>query len=774
MLQTKYKSPSLYNPATQSDEEIISNFVIRLKEFNELLSAVKTDKMGTPPQHYLIQGQRGYGKTMLLLRLNLAIKTDKELNTWLIPVMFDEEQYSISTLAKLWEEVIHILEDQDESFAGLSDKIDSLYDTESPEEEIYKLLINTLKERNKKLVLLHDNFGDIIKKFSRKENQRLREVLITSNNFRIIGASSAMLEFYYDYKEPLFDFFKVITLEGLDRKDTIILLKKLSETYKADEINKVIESQPERIEALRRLTGGVPRTIVLLFGIFIDDVEGSSFKDLEAILDNVTPLYKHRLDNLSTQQQTIIDAIAQNWDAISTKDIAKKVRMPSKAVSSQLNQLEKNQLIKKIPTSTKNFLYQIDERFFNVYYLMRVGKRKSRNKVLFLVRFFEIWCGEKELIERAQRHIKALHEERLYDKHAFYLTQALSRTGIPVELQHELVSATRDYLSAQKSEFVKELDKSHLEVLQGVVKDVTDKNYDSARKKLINDGANPQEINYTIGNILRIENKDFQSAVEFYLNAANKGHIGAMYNLAQLYQNEHKDIKSAERYYKMAVEKGNTDAMNNLAVLYQTEYKDIKSAERYYKMAIEKGDTDAMNNLAVLYRTERKDSKSAERYYKMAIEKGHTDAMHNLAGLYYKLKKNKTEALSLQKQAYISERKYNRALSYIVILLWNNEIEEAVAVYQKNFDNEEIQKEVNEYVPFILLMFTAKKQYHFVYNLFSENKFEIKDKYKPIYYALLFLMGEEYSDEFKKMGSELKETVDEIIETIKQMSIDYV
>ena len=873
MLQTKYKSPSLYNPATQSDEEIISNFVVRLKEFNELLSAVKTDKMENPPQHYIIQGQRGYGKTMLLLRLNLAIKTDKELNTWLIPVMFDEEQYSISTLAKLWEEVIYILEDQDESFAGLSDKIDSLYDTESPEEEIYKLLINTLKERNKKLVLLHDNFGDIIKKFSRKENQRLREVLITSNNFRIIGASSAMLEFYYDYKEPLFDFFKVITLEGLDRKDTIILLKKLSETYKADEINKVIESQPERIEALRRLTGGVPRTIALLFVIFIDDIEGSSFKDLEAILDNVTPLYKHRLDNLSTQQQTIIDAIAQNWDAIGTKDISKKVRMPSKAVSSQLNQLVKNQIIIKIPTSTKNYLYQINERFFNVYYLMRIKGRMHRNRVLFLVRFFEIWCGEKELIDRAKRHITALHEKRLYDKHTFYMTQALSRTGIPVELQHELVSTTRDYLAEQKSEFVKELDKSHIEVWQEVVEDVKNGNYNSARKKLINDGANPQEINYTIGNILRIENKDFQSAVEFYLNAANKGHTGAMYNLALLYKTEHKDIKLAERYYKMAIEKGHTDAMynlallyhiehkdiksaeryykmaiekgdtsamynlavlyhtehkdiksaeryykmvvekgnstamynlallyeteyknipeaeryykmavdkghtdaiNNLALLYQNEYKDIKLAEQYYKMAVEKGNTDAINNLALLYETDHKDIKSAERYYKMAIEKGHTDAMNNLAWLYYKLKKNKTEALSLQKQAYISERKYNRAISYIAILLWNNEIEEAVAVYQKNFDNEEIQKEVNEYVPFILLMFIAKKQYHYIYNLFTENKYDIKNKYKPVYYALLSLMGEEYSDEFKKMGSELKETVDEIIETIKQMSIDYV
>ena len=79
---------------------------------------------------------------------------------------------------------------------------------------------------------------------------------------------------------------------------------------------------------------------------------------MKKTLDRVTPLYKHRLDNLSTQQQAIIDAIAQNWDAVSTKEIAARVRMPSKAVSSQLNQLEKNQLVKKITTSTKNNLYR--------------------------------------------------------------------------------------------------------------------------------------------------------------------------------------------------------------------------------------------------------------------------------------------------------------------------------------------------------------------------------------------------------------------------------
>jgi nucleoside-triphosphatase THEP1 len=388
MSPTKFYFPSIYNPANQSTEEILSNFVVRLSEFSQLYDAIKIDKMKNPPQHFMIQGQRGYGKTTLLLRLNAEIKQNAELNFWLIPVMFDEEQYSVRTLTKLWEEVIDILENEYECFEGLSEQIESLYDLELPEEEIFNLLLNALKAQNKKIVLLLDNFGDMTGKFSKKENQRLREVLITCSQLRLVGASSTILEFYYDYKQPFFDFFKVITLDELTREETILLLKKLGKTYQYEEIEKIIKDQPGRIEALRRLTGGVPRTIVLLFEIFADNVDGSSFNDLETILDKVTPLYKHRLDNLSAQQQAIIDAIAQNWDAISTGEVAKKVRMESKAVSSQLNQLEKSQLIVKISTSTKNNLYQIQERFFNIYYLMRLGKRKNKNRVLWLVKFF--------------------------------------------------------------------------------------------------------------------------------------------------------------------------------------------------------------------------------------------------------------------------------------------------------------------------------------------------------------------------------------------------
>ena len=79
MSQTKIKAPLIYNPRSQSPGEIIDNFVIRLEEFNDIFVAVKNDKMDNPPQHFMIQGQRGYGKTTLLLRLNLEIKNNPDL-----------------------------------------------------------------------------------------------------------------------------------------------------------------------------------------------------------------------------------------------------------------------------------------------------------------------------------------------------------------------------------------------------------------------------------------------------------------------------------------------------------------------------------------------------------------------------------------------------------------------------------------------------------------------------------------------------------------------
>lgn len=641
MLRTKFNFPAVYNPANQTKEELIANFVVRLKEFHLVFDVIERDVMKTPPQHFIIQGPRGSGKTTLLLRLFYAVTDDKKLTKFLIPVNFDEEQYNIRTLFKFWEEIALYLEEEHESlFHGLYDEMQKYIEKEDYEEICYNLLKKHLNEKKKKLVLFFDNFGDMLTKFRRKERQRLREVLIQCSDIRIVGGSSVNLGFNYDYSEPFFEFFKVLFLEGLRQKETKELLLQLSKTYKADTVRNIIKDNPGRIEALRRLSSGVPRTIILLFEIFVKNKKGNSFQDLEVIMDRVTPLYKHRMDGLPPRKQDIVDAIAMNWDAAGVKKIAAKTRIPSKAVSAHLNELEKNRIISKISTSTKNNLYRIEERFFNIWYLMRHGRKKERNKVLWLVRFLENWCSEEELILRALKHIEPFKTGTVFEKHAFYMTETLAEAKIPYGLQDQLIKETREYLEQRDSTLGKELSKSDQELHAEIKIHLIKEEFDQALKK-----------------ILEIKNKDY-----------------TVYNL--------------------------------------------------------------------------------------------------IAGIYFYIKTNKVKALEFAKKAFEGKRDYNSIYAYSLTLLWNNDIDKAIQMFNEFNENEE-NINSKELMGLILLLFLAKKQYHFVFKLFKENKFGIKDKYKPFYYALMHFMKNTYPDEYKKMGTELKQTVEEIIEKVDGWAIDY-
>ncbi|MFT4925961.1 MAG: tetratricopeptide (TPR) repeat protein [Phenylobacterium sp.] len=400
----------LYNPQQTSAKMLKDNFVIRLYEYKKLWRAIEKADMQNPEQHYIIQGLRGAGKTTLLSRLALAVTEDQALSKWLIPVVFKEEEYGITSLFTLWERVAEELDSHHHSaFSGLLDDIDALEATD-PKQAI-NLLNSYLTKSQHKIILFIDNLVELFQNFNKKEEETLREVLITNNNIRLIGGSAISLEAFYDHQAPFYQFFNVITLKGLKKKDTIALLKKLSQHGGPEEeqkLNQLLKNDPGRIESIRRLTGGIPRTLVILFHILMDGPKGNTFKLLEETVDQTTPLYKHRMDDLSKQQKPIVNAIALNWDAMSAKEIAEVTRIGSKQVSAQLGQLEKQWIIEKIPTNTKNNLYALKERFFNIWYLMRYGRRRDKKKVIWLTRFFEIWCSSDELKQRSKSFIQQL------------------------------------------------------------------------------------------------------------------------------------------------------------------------------------------------------------------------------------------------------------------------------------------------------------------------------------------------------------------------------
>jgi hypothetical protein len=450
----------LYNPNKKDKQEFISEFVIRTKIFEEIFTDIKSGKMNTPEQHYLLFGQRGAGKTTMLLRLKYAIEDDAKLSKWLIPVIFSEEQYNIGELGNLWEKIAEYLED-DHGFTGITDEMAPFIQRDDYEEALFRILIRHLDTHKKKIVLFIDNIGQLFSKFEDIEIRRLREILQTIPHLRLIAGSPVVLESVLDYQQPLFEFFKMIQLEGLTDEESISLLRRLAAVHHQDEkIERIIKDTPARISTLRILSGGVPRTMSLLFQIFVDNEHGSALSDLEKVLDAITPLYKHRMDDLPPQQQKIVDAVALHWEAISVKDLAKQVRLDSKLISAQLRQLEKNQVIEKRSTNTKNHIYLLKERFFNIWYLMRYGRKQDRNRVIWLVRFLESWCDKTEIEKRIQYYVNKV-KNGLLDKRGLEIYGQVYSffQDIDVETKYLLNESMPEYAKLSEQDFYSLLDK---------------------------------------------------------------------------------------------------------------------------------------------------------------------------------------------------------------------------------------------------------------------------------------------------------------------------
>ena len=391
----------LYNPDQKTKADIIQEFVIRHQEFESIYSTLQSSDLNHPPQHFLIQGQRGMGKTTLLLRLKYAIEDDPSLSSWLLPVKFSEEQYHISRLEDLWESIAEMLETQFDGFKDLQSTINQWENENDFEERAAETLVKALKNNRKRILVMIDNLGDLFEKFGDHETHRLRQVLLSHSQIQLMSASAYVLEHTFQYNKAFYEFFQIVQLKPITREQSIALMRVLGEKFsKKDEVEIFLKTQAAKMEVLRRFTGGVPRTMALLFGIFMDHQSGSTFESLQLLLDEVNSLYKHRMDELKPQQQKIMDTLAKAWEPISTKQILEQSKLyradvKSNQISAQLKSMEDNQLIESIDGPGKNKTYRIRERFFNIWYLMRYGKNYHKEGVQWLVKFLEEWCEGK-------------------------------------------------------------------------------------------------------------------------------------------------------------------------------------------------------------------------------------------------------------------------------------------------------------------------------------------------------------------------------------------
>jgi tetratricopeptide (TPR) repeat protein len=435
---------TLYNPDVLSKADLIAGFVARQPLLQELIDDLRRTTPATSPQHQLLFGQRGLGKTTLLRRLAFAIADDPALGSVWQPLVFPEEQYNVADLGDFWLNCVDALGDAlDESGReGLAEQLDTRVASLGPKptaDAALALLLDESDRLERRLLLLVDNLDLVVDRIGRDQEWTFRRLLSEERRLTLIGASSRALEAFYEHGRAFYDFFRIHELKGLTDDETFDLLRSISERAGARAVCAVLEDQPARIRTLRLLTGGNPRTITLLFRILQEGAASDIGRDLEQLLDIYTPLYKAQFEELPAQAQKVVDAMALHWDPLTAGDVAAATGFATNLASAQLNRLEDLGVVEKVAWfGEKKAAYQLAERFFNIWYLMRASRR-VRRKLIWLVKFLESWFSEEELRGRAEAHLLSdvaeVGAER-YAEWSFAYAQVVKERLLRSSLEH--------------------------------------------------------------------------------------------------------------------------------------------------------------------------------------------------------------------------------------------------------------------------------------------------------------------------------------------------
>lgn len=428
-----------YNPHLWGDEELRAIFVVRKPELERLIEAVRASRADSVPQHILITGHRGMGKSTLLRRVALAVRDDAELSRDWLALSFPEEQYTVSNLTEFWRNVLDSLADAleqrgaspaelarlDAAIAGIDDLA-----VDAREEAALKLLTDWIATNQQRVLLLIDSTdlllaglagggnlrsdrkGVSIRDASATPLWRLRKTLSHEKGIFWLGASYQALEAQHQYHDAFHDFFQLVELRPLSvahmREAMLALarsfgMKGLLGEAAVTEMARALDSRPERLKALRAMTGGNPRTTVMLYDLFAAGGDGNVHSDLRGLLDMMTPLYKARMESLADQSRKVLAHLMEHWAPATARQIADLAGVPVTTVSSQLTRLETDGLIEKvrIPGAARNS-FQVAERFFNVWYLMRYSSRRLRQRLTWLVEFMRLWFSADELVGQAR------------------------------------------------------------------------------------------------------------------------------------------------------------------------------------------------------------------------------------------------------------------------------------------------------------------------------------------------------------------------------------
>jgi len=383
-----------YNPAFLSGDELVDAFVVRHAELEMIVQVIR-ENIGESNQHFLVIGPRGIGKTMLVLRVAEEVRRDEVLRERWYPLVFSEESYPVTSPGEFWLEALFHLGEQtmDSRWKQTHAELVKEQDEGRLRDRALAQLMDFADGQGKRILLVVENFNTLVgERISDDDAWTLRHTLLNERRLMLLATATNRFEEVENAGKAMFELFRTLKLEPLEQEEC----KELWSSITGKEVT------IERIRPIQILTGGSPRLMRIISSFASKMSLRDLMDDLMYLVDEHTEYFKSHLECLPPTERKAYLALAELWDPATAKQVGGAARLGVSNASSLLGRLVDRGAVVCVDGKGRRKQYQIAERMYNIYYLMRRRGTPSA-RVRAVVNFMVVFYGREELATVAGR-----------------------------------------------------------------------------------------------------------------------------------------------------------------------------------------------------------------------------------------------------------------------------------------------------------------------------------------------------------------------------------
>jgi len=378
-----------HNPAFLTDIELQDAFVVREAELGILLDIVR-ENVDPPNQHVIVIGSRGMGKTMLVRRLALAVRQDKALMGKWYPIVFPEDVYTVSTEGEFWLKALECIVTQEQDEGRWHDRFIALRE-ERDEDRLRRMTLGALedfaRERDMQLLVIIENLNMLLEEqTSADEAWNLRHTLQNNPAIMLLATATDYFNGIQNPEKANYEMFMDIPLKPLPTQSCIDLWAKIT----GEELDE------RRIRPMEILTGGSPRLLAIMASFAVGKSIAQLMDDLVVLIDDHTTYFKANVEQLPPRERRVFVTLAELWEPSETREVALRCRMDVNVTSALLQKLLNKGAVQVVESKGRRKVFQITERLYNIYHLMRLSSLES-DRIRAFVRFLVPFFGEEHV-----------------------------------------------------------------------------------------------------------------------------------------------------------------------------------------------------------------------------------------------------------------------------------------------------------------------------------------------------------------------------------------